>query len=386
MNKTTLLFRLLVISAVIALAVFGVVAILDNAPPPREKRPPAPAPLVKVLQPRAGTHDLVTIAHGTISAAEPLHIRPQVGGQLLSLHPAFEPGGVIPAGEQIFQIDPTDYRLQLDSAKAAIAKARADLEIEQGKRKVAKEELRLLEGSVKIDASSRSLALRAPQLRQVRAELLLAENELQQTQTQLERTRASMPNDLVVLSRDKAVGEILAPRESIGRVAHADRFWVQLQVPPQLLGRLHTRTAGQPGSTVEVRYQGHAYPAEITRIQAELSSGSRLARVLAEVTDPLGRLPQNKGRPPLLIGSYVEAEINSGRLDNAISIPRSALQDNNRLWVVDAENRLQVRQVTPLYIANDRVYLTPLASGERVLPGTTTGLVPGSVVRVQEQP
>ena len=382
--KHSALIRLLILGAVAALAAYGVMQILDTDPAPRKKPAEPLAPLVRVLDAQATNHTLRADAHGSVSAADQLQILPQVGGQLLSLHPNFEPGGVIPAGENLFEIDPTDYEFAVAAAEAAIAKARAELEIEQGKRKVAAEELRLLEGSVRIDQSSRSLALRAPQLKQVRAELMRAQNQLEQARTELARTKAALPYDVVVLSRAKVPGEILAARDSIGSVARADRFWVELQVAPRLLSRLHPRDGDRAGAQVTLLHQGQRYPAEVTRIRAELSDNSRMAGVLAEVADPLGKLPANSERAPLLIGSYVEAEIDAGILPDSLAIPRAALQDNQRIWLVDKQDVLQVRRVEPLHVGAETAYIPRLNAGERVLLSSPSGLVPGSRVRIQE--
>mgnify|MGYP001821423732 CR=1 FL=1 len=385
MNITKLL-RLLLLCLVIGLASWGVMLILDREPPARVERPQAALPLVEVLAAQPGSHAISSSVHGTISAMQALHVRPEVGGRLLGLHPAFEPGGLIPAGETLFELDPTDYELQVSAAEAALARARAEVEIEQGRRKVASEELRLLQDSITIDEASRELALRAPQLKQVRAGVMQAQNALEEAQIRLQRTAGRFAHDVVVLSRDKVPGEILAARDSIGRVARADRFWAELQVPLTLLPRLCARTATQAGSRVEILSQGHVYPAEVTRIRAELSDTSRLAGVLTEIEDPLGRLPPNRDRPPLLIGSYIEARVDAGTLDNAVAVPRSALQDNSRIWVVDENDRLTVRTVAPLYLGPDLAYLAPLGQGERILLGNPAGLVPGGKVRTGDSP
>jgi len=376
--------RVLLILSVLGLTALAVKQILDTEPPTRKKAPASLPPLVRVLDAQPTDHLLRIGVHGSVNAADRLAIRPQVGGQLLRLHPAFEPGGVIPAGEGLFEIDPTDYQFQVSAAKAAIAKARADLDIEQGKRKVAAEELRLLEGSVKFDTPSRSLALRAPQLKQVRAELMRAQNQLEQAETELARTKAVLPYDVVVLERDKVPGEILAARDSIGSVARANRFWVELQIPPALLPRLQARTEALAGARVEVLSQGQTYQAEITRIRAELDDDSRQAAVLAEVADPLGNQPEHRNRAPLLIGSYVEARVDAGTLPNTLAVPREALQDNGRLWLVDADQVLRVRTVNPVHVSEETVYLEPLGEGERILLGSPSGLVPGSKVRIRE--
>lgn len=378
--KSRIGLRLTLIALLCVGFTWGTWAILQNPPPPPKPHTEAPLPLMRVLASEPADHPLLSRVYGDVQAAHALTVRPQVGGRLQQLHPAFEPGGVIPAGEPLYQIDPADYDLAIRAAQADLAKAKADIEIEQGRRKVAAEELRLLEGSIKVDAGSRELALRAPQLRQVRAELLRAQNALEQAQLQRQRTQASLPYDAVVLSRARVGGEVVAARDSLGEVAQADRFWISLQVPQQLLQRLHARTGDRPGSPVTVIANGTKYPAEVTRILAELSPDSRLARVIAEVQDPLGK--QHPGRPPLLIGSYVEADIDSGNLPHSIAVPRSALRDD-RVWVADANDRLQVRDVKVLFTSPETAYLAPLQAGDRVLVTPPAGLAPDSPVRVE---
>lgn len=367
---------------VIAATSIAIWQINQTEPPIRHARPAAPLPLVEPLPSEPGPQPLTTQAYGTVIAAETLAIRPQVGGIIQSMNPSFEPGGIIPANQPLFHIDTTDYQLAIDTAMADIEAARAELAIEAGKRKVASEELRQLEGSVRIDAKSRSLALRTPQLHKARAELERANKQLEKAQLALARTQQSAPHDLVVISRSHVAGELINAGDSIGEVVRANRFWVSLQVAPEALQRLRARTQDKPGSTVTVVANGQHYPAEVTRIRAVLNAQTRLAEVLAEVTDPLGRLTEHAGRPPLLLGTYVQAHINSGQLDNAVSLPRQALQADNRLWLVDAQKRLRIRQIKPLYIGPDRVFIAPLAKGERILSGNPGGLPPGTEVRL----
>lgn len=379
-----LLFRLLVIALLIGGFAWGVTLILHQEPPARKARLEAATPLVQVLPSRPAEYTLTSRVYGSVRPAHALTIRPQVGGRLQQLHPEFEPGGVIAAGENLYRIEDADYQLAVEAAQADIAKAKAEIALEQGRGKVAAEEFKLLKGSVRVDAGSRELALRAPQLRQVQAQLRQAQNALAQAELQLARTRAALPYDVVVLSRERVAGEVLAARDAIGRVARADRFWVALQVPPELLARLHARSATSPGSTVTVLANGVPYPAEVTRVLAELSEGSRLAGVIAEVLDPLGGPANGAGetRPDLLIGSYVEADIQSGRLRNSLKVPRSALQDG-RVWVVDAQDTLQVRDARTRFIGPEFAYLAPLRPGDWVLAQVPTGLAPGTRVRTE---
>ena len=70
-------------------------------------------------------HSIRLYAYGRIAAKDPLDVRPQVGGRIVRLHPAFQAGGLIRTGEELVDIDDSDYRLALEAAQSALDKAQA---------------------------------------------------------------------------------------------------------------------------------------------------------------------------------------------------------------------------------------------------------------------
>ena len=113
---------------------------------------------------------------------------------------------------------------------------------------------------------SEALALRRPQLRQVEAELAAAENQLKRAQLDLARTRVTLPFDVIVLSRSRVGGEVVAARELVGRVTRADQYWVELRTRPDRLGRIRARQDDRPGSRVVVRDAAATHEGEVVRI------------------------------------------------------------------------------------------------------------------------
>ncbi len=375
--KSTTVARLLVFVLVSAGFGFGVWQLLSSAPQSKRERPPAPVALVDVIDSAAADFPLTLDAAGTVVSAFELEIRPQVGGRILALHPDFEPGGKIPAGSTILQIEPDEYILAVTAAEAEVAKASASLALEKGRRVVAREELDILQGSIEVDASSRALALRKPQLRQVQAELGVAENQLQRAQLDLRRTELRLPYDVLVLERTRVSGEVVAARELVGRVTRADEYWVELRTQPFLVKRLTARTGESHGSRVVVHDRGRSFEGEVVRIRADLASGSRLAGVIAAIP------AENAAGDRLLLGSYVRAEIQAGVVTQAIQVPRRAVRDNRRVWVVDAAGVLQVRDAEVVWESGQRLLLhkDSLLAGDRIIVSRVSGLVPGASVR-----
>jgi RND family efflux transporter MFP subunit len=375
--KATTLERLLILAL---LAVGFTVAgwqLMQTAPQSKRERSSAPVALVDVIDSTPRDHRLILTAAGPVTSAYELEIRPQVGGLIAELHADFEPGGRIPAGSSILKIESDDYRLAMEAEEAEIAKAKAEIAIENGRRIVAREELETLRGSVNIDSASSALALRTPQLQQVQAELAAAENRLERARLDLARSVFSLPFDVIVLERVRVAGEVVAARELVGRVTRADEYWIELRTRPSMLRRVTARNGDTPGSRVLVRADAEEFLGEVVRIRADLAPASRLAGVIAAV--PV----DERAARHLLLGSYVEAEVAAGEMSQAIEVPRRAVRDNGRLWVVDAEDRLQVRDAEVVWESGQTLLLhkDTLLSGDKIIVSRISGLVPGARVR-----
>ncbi len=378
--KSTTLARLVVFAALAVGFVFIGWQLLQTAPTSKRERPTAPTPLVDVIDSSPNAYPLTLEAAGTVGSALQLEIRPQVGGRIVQMHPDFEPGGHIAANTQVLQIERADYELAVDAAKAEIAKAQADMALEKGRRVVAQEELASLGGSLKFDAESEALALRQPQLRQVQAELEAARNQLEQAELDLQRTTLSLPYDVIVLERVRVTGEVVAARELVGRVARADEYWIELRSLPARIAYLKARSNGAPGSTVRVQTHDGEVLGEIIRIRADLAADSRLAGAIASV--PIDAQSRDK----LLLGSYVEATIEAGDMPQVIKVPRRALRDNRKVWVVDAEDRLQVRAAEVRWESGQHFLLdvNTVEPGDRVVVSRIGGLITGAQVRSRQ--
>src|SRR5882724_1132041 len=86
-------------------------------------QPPVPEVAIQVVEPQrvAFTAELP----GRTSAFLVSEVRPQVGGIVLKRE--FVEGSDVGAGQILYQIDPATYQAALDSARASLAKAQADV-------------------------------------------------------------------------------------------------------------------------------------------------------------------------------------------------------------------------------------------------------------------
>ena len=381
--------RNVLIALGLALAFAAISWLLMATTPENEKRRAVPGlPVVDAMVVEAGSHAVTVRGFGTVRPARELELRPQVEGRVIAMHADFEPGGLIPAGQPVIALDDADYRLDLAEAENELARAEAEITLEQGRQVVAREEFRLLEGEMRFDEASTALVLREPQLKQVIADRDAAAGRVEQARLALERTKLTLPFDTVVLEAEAVQGEFVAAREVVGRVARADTYWVELRVRQAELLRLESAEQGRSGSQAVVRPNGVggvAYEGHVARIRAELAEETRLGGVIVAVADPLARQPHHSGRPPLLIGSHVEAEIDAGAIVDVVRAPRRAVRDNGQVLVADADNRLHARRALVRWEQPDAVLLANVFEpGDRIITSRLSGVIPGAALTVNE--
>ena len=150
--------------------------------------------------------------------------------------------------------------------------------------------------------------------------------------------------------------------------------------------RGETARAAGPPVVISAEFAGrrHRWDGTVVRMEGEIDPMSRMVYAVARVQNPYGR-GANPDRPPLGIGMFVEAEILGKRYPDVAVLPRTAMHGENRVAVVDDENRLRFRPVEILRIASDQVYiLSGIETGERVCLSALETQVDGMEVRVLE--
>jgi multidrug efflux pump subunit AcrA (membrane-fusion protein) len=134
----------------------------------------------------------------------------------------------------------------------------------------------------------------------------------------------------------------------------------------------------QSGDGQEAAWQG-----QVTRLLGDLETTGLMARVLVTVPDPL-RLAGGRRELPLLIGSYVRVEISAGRLNGVLEVPRTALREGDRVWLVGPDNLLQIRETEILWRNDDSVLITnSFQPGEVLVVSEIRAPLPGMLLAPQ---
>ena len=373
---------------VLAAGILGARALVGARPELETVRREAPAPLVRVMTVELGPQRLSIQASGSVRPRSELRVVAEVEGRVTSVSPRLVEGAHVAAGEVLVELDRRDYELAAVRARAELARARAGLQREEAEAEVAREQWDELG-----DGEPSALALREPQLAEARAALSAAEAALADAELDLQRTRVLTPFDGRVRREAVDVGQFVARNEELARLYPVDRVEVVLAVADSELFALDPEAlAGDaPAPEVELRadFAGaeRVWHGRVVRSEGEIDAATRTVRLVAEVEDPFALAPGDGApRVPLELGLYVRATIRGRTLDDVARLPRAALRGDDRVFVVDAEDRLWRREVEVVRREREHVFVASgLTQGERVCLSPLETAVDGMPVRVHDE-
>lgn len=364
---------------------------MRNRPTPERRPPGSEAVLVEVHRVTRGPHPVTVRAMGTVGAAREVQLAARVGGEIIEVSGEFVPGGRFEAGQRMLQIEPRDYDLVVQQRSSDLARTDGELKVELGQQSVARREYALLGETV--DKEDEELVLRRPQLATAQAAVAAARASLEQARLDLDRTTVRAPFNAMVQSREVDVGSQVSAGAPLATLVWTDAFWVEVTVPVNQLRWLTIpRAAGEAGSPARI-YHEAAWGADvkrdgtIARLKADLEPLGRMARLLVSVADPLSVSTEASQRPAMILGAYVRVELEGRPLENVVRVPRTALRDGNRVWVMAADNTLNIHHVAVAWSGNDHVYVSDgLADGDALVTSDLAVAVEGMLLRTGSAP
>ncbi|GBF19414.1 MULTISPECIES: efflux RND transporter periplasmic adaptor subunit [Arenibacter] len=336
------------------------------------------AMLVDVITVKVGSYEPTISATGTVQPVEDITLSPLVSGQIINRDPAFTPGGFVKKNQPLLQIDPSDYRNTLELRKSELLQSKTTLDTEMGRQQIAEQDLMLITNDSlfkdnPLSADERQLILRQPQLNAVKATIVGAKASVDQAQLNLERTTIRAPFDAHILSQNVTAGSQVGPGDDLGRLVGTEYYWVTATVPVSKLQWLHfPENDKDRGSEVLIK-NSTAWPEEqyregyLDKEIGALDGQTRLARVLVKVADPLAKNTDLEGKPKLMIGTFVEVDIQANKLDNVVRLSRDYIRSIETVWVMK-EGKLEIREVDIVLTDNDYAYIRKgLEEGEQIV-------------------
>jgi RND family efflux transporter MFP subunit len=375
---------------VVAVGVVMMLWLVKTAPATQRRRPPERATLVEITRMAPTNAEVVVEAMGTVVPARTITLYPRVSGMITAIHRDFEPGGRLAEGEVALQIDQQDYALAVSNRMADVVRAEYELALELGQQEIARHEWSLVPDREQASELEQSLTLRKPHLRRARANLDAARASLDDACLDLDRTQVRVPFNALVLDRHVDIGALVGTQTPLASLAGTDAYWVEATVPVDQLPWITIPGASdQTGSRVDVApagglSTGGAWQGYVIRRRADLEPQGRLARLIVSIPQPVAQAVTHDIALPLLLDAYVKLFIHGPELQNVFVVPRRAVHDGCRIWIMNSENRLDIRDVEIVWRGPDTMLLRHgVKPGERLILTALATPVPGMLLQTE---
>jgi len=380
--------RLIKIAVPVAILLggIGVYKMLEASKPEPEKKAEAVRPLsVYVESAEQSDVSLLVSTQGEVRARTEVNLVAQVAGTIMSISSEFTEGGIVSPGVTLINIDDTDYKLALLQAQAAVAEAEVKVQEALAIADVARKQL---QNSENVSA----FALRRPQVAQAKARLIAARASLSQAELNLSRTQISLPFDGRVMKKNVGIGQYVSPGTSLGvafstsvvevRVPLDDDELASLDLPIGFIANEKDPLIVNLSATVAGKLQ--IWQGELVRLDASVDSQTRTLYGQVEIKSPYKEnVSQND--MPLAVGLYVQAEIEGRKMTEATVIPRDALRAGNNVFVINSEDRLDIRKVNVVHSSEKRAIIgSGVEPDELVIISSIRNPIPGMRVSALE--
>lgn len=277
-------------------------------------------------------------------------------------------GSTVQPGQPIARLDPADYRLAVDNARAALAsaeadwqRARADFERYQQLRNTAAFMAQTMELRQSTAATSQA------RVEQARSQLSTAENNLAYTTLHADTSG-------VVTAVVAEVGQFLAQGQGVAKVARTDELEILVGVPENRLASMRQ----VPGASFELwSEKGKKYAARLRELSPSADPVTRTYPARFSVVER-----------PAFIGLGMTATLTFERadLDPVANVPLTAIFQHGTqpaVWVVDrGSGEVSLRDVVIARWRDDTAaILSGVKEGELVATAGVHKLEPGQKVK-----
>lgn len=348
--------------------------------PPGQMPPPQVTVVTLQPQPVVLTRELPGRTNPFLVA----EVRPQVTG--IVRERLFAEGSHVEQGQPLYQLEDATYRAAVQSAEAAVARAKATLES-------ARLNARRTSQLARVNAVSKQDNENAiAALRQAEADLKSSEAALQDARITLGYARIHAPIAGRIGKSAVTAGALVTANQPtpLATVQQFDPMYVDVTQSASELLQLRREVEAGTLSTPEnvpvtiLLEDGtpHPHPGRLTfaDLSVDPGTGSFLLRVQVPNPDEW-----------LLPGMYVRAIVTVGERPNAILAPQQAIlrdpKGNASAMVVGPDGKVEIRPVRASRTIGDQWLIDDgLAAGDRVIVEGLQKVQPGVAVQATERP
>ncbi len=386
------------------------------------KEPPAEAKTeerpIKVrtttVQPR--DYPVIISGYGEARALTVVTVAPEVSGRVIYTHPNLKAGQIIPAGDIMFRVDPSDYEAGLQEARAGVTQWQATVARLKKQYAIDSQRLKTLERSAQLakteferikrlfdadrvgtrsgidqaeraynsaldqaDQISQAVSLYPLQIREAESSLSSNQARLSVAETNLSRCTITSPFNARIQSVTLETGQFVSSGQNV--LTLVDDSVLELQVSLDSRDARHWLQFESLDGQQPTAWFGNLTPVECIIRWTENKSGSawtgilnrvvtfnqqtRTLTVAVRVNAPSAMGDDHRSLP-LVEGMFCTVDIPGRTMRAVYRLPRQAVSFENKAYLVDADNRLKTVDVRVERIEGEFVYV-----GQGINPGDT---------------
>jgi membrane fusion protein (multidrug efflux system) len=275
--------------------------------------PPPPEVAVVTVQPQ--TAPLVTELPGRVEASRVAQVRARVTGIVQKR--LFREGSEVKAGQVLFQIDPAPYQAAVDSAKAALAKAQANL-------------LQAKEQATRFKPLADAKAISAQEYVNAQAAQAQGEADVAAANAALRTAQLNLGYASVTAPISGRIGRALVTEGALVSATEATQLALIQQIDP-----VYVNSTQAVAEVARLRKAATGSAAELSSVRIVLEDGSELPQrgrlLFADLSvDPTSaqvtlRTEVANPQAQLLPGMYVRTRLVQGQIAGAMLVPQQAV-------------------------------------------------------------
>ena len=340
--------------------------------------PPQQTPQVVVYTVTSKPLTMTAELPGRTSAFQVADVRPQVAGVVLKRQ--FTEGAEVKAGTSLYLIDPAPYQAQVNSAKAALAKAKSTL-LTAGPKADRYKDLVAIEGVSKQDYDD-AVAAKAS----AEADVLSAQATLDTAMINLKYTRVDSPITGRTSRSSVTPGALVTVGQTTAMttVQQLDPMYVDVTQSSNDMLRLKRELAS---GALKKTGDGQAKVSLLLADGSKYSEEGKLQFADVSVDEGTGNVtlraifPNKDG--VLLPGMYVRAKLETGTDETAMLVPQVGVTRNMQgqatAMILNKEGKVEQRILKTGATVGDKWVVTDgVAAGDQVIVEGLQKVKPGS--------
>lgn len=405
------------------------------------KEPPARAEIaervlrVQVQPVQPEDVPVVMTGYGEVRATDAVTVVPEVAGRVIEVHPRLRAGEVIPNGEVLFRIDPSDYQASLQRAEGSVGQLQSAVSALRKQQSMDTEMLSTLKRTLELaeaeharlkklyeasevgtlsnveraemarnqaktahDQLSNALDLYPTRIEEATSGLAAAQGALELARNALGRTTVVAPFNARVKMEQLEVGQVVAPGTPVAQLANDASLEIRVPLDSrdarqwlQFEDSIEESDAAWFSATRQVpcniRWSedpnSHVWQGTLIRVEA-FDPQTRTLTVVVRLEGDQAR-SQDADRLPLVDGMFCNVEIPGKQMTQVYRVPRWAVTFEGDVYVAKGD-RLEIRRAEIVrHQGEETILANGLMPGDNVIITRMVTPAPNSLLEIVEE-